>query len=79
MFSTQTSVINYEELCKLDALGLEDKPSGDHEAVYEEFKEQLTMSREGWYKTGVPLKGNHPPLRNNHTESLKRIKNLVQK
>ena len=29
MFLTQTSVIDYQELCKLDVLGLKDKPSGD--------------------------------------------------
>ena len=51
MFLTQTSAIDYEELCKLDFLGLKDKPSGDRETVYEEFKEQLTRSAEGWYET----------------------------
>ena len=48
MFSTQTSAIDYEELCKLDILGLKDNPSGVQETVYEESKEQLTKSPEGW-------------------------------
>ena len=48
MFSTQTSAIDYEELCKLDILGLKDNPSGAQETVYEESKEQLTKSPEGW-------------------------------
>ncbi|XP_066029903.1 uncharacterized protein [Pocillopora verrucosa] len=79
MLLTQTSAIDYEELCKLDVLGLKDNPSGDQETVYEEFKEQLTRSSEGWYETNLPWKGNHPPLSNNHTGSLKRLKNLVRK
>ena len=79
MLLTQTSAIDYEELCKLDVLGLKDNPSGDQETVYEEFKEQLTRSSEGWYETNLPWKGNHPPLPNNHTGSLKRLKNLVRK
>ena len=61
MLLTQTSAIDYEELCKLDVLGLKDNPSGDQETVYEEFKEQLTRSSEGWYETNLPWKGNHPP------------------
>ena len=67
MFLTQTSAIDYEELCKLDVLGLKDNPSGDQEIVYKEFKEQLTRSSEGWYELSLPWKGNHPPLPNNHT------------
>lgn len=50
MFLTQTSAIDYQKLCKLDVLGLRNKPSGDQETVYEEFKEQLTSSSEGWYE-----------------------------
>ena len=79
MFLTQTSAIDYQELCKLDVLGLEDKPSGDQETVYEEFKQQLTRSSEGWYETSLPWKGNHPPLPNNRTGSLKHLENLVRR
>ena len=38
MFLTQTSVADYEDLCRLDVLGLEDTPTGDQGAVYSEFK-----------------------------------------
>lgn len=44
LFLTQTSAIDYQELYKLDVLGLNDNPSGDQETVYEEFKGQLTRS-----------------------------------
>ena len=37
------------------------------------------MSSKGWYETSLPWKGNHPPLPNNYTGSLKRLKNLVRK
>ncbi len=29
-------------------------------SVYEEFKEQLVRSPEGWYETGLPWRANHP-------------------
>lgn len=62
MLLTQTSIVDYEELCKLDVLGLADTPTGDQSVVYEEFKEQLHRSEEEWCETGLPWKGNHPPL-----------------
>lgn len=76
---TQTSIVDYEELCKLDVLGLADTPTGDQSVVYEEFKEQLRRNEEGWYETGVPWKGNHPPLPNNKEGSLRRLASLVRK
>jgi len=44
MLLTQTSQSDYEELCKLDFLGLRDMADHDQTMVYEEFKEQLTRS-----------------------------------
>ena len=79
MLLTQTSIVDYEELCKLDVLGLADTPTGDQSVVYEEFREQLRRSEEGWYETGLPWKGNHPPLPNNKERSLRRLACLVRK
>ena len=79
MLLTQTSQRDYEELCRLDVLGLEDKPEHDQHEVYAEFREQLTRSEEGWYETGLPWKGNHPPLPNNYSGSLQRLSNLQRK
>ncbi|KAL9957559.1 hypothetical protein ACROYT_G039201, partial [Oculina patagonica] len=79
MLLTQTSKVDYEELCKLDVLGLADSPSGDQGVVYDEFKEQLRRNEEGWYETGLPWKGNHPPLPNNKEGSLRRLASLVRK
>lgn len=79
IFLTQTSAADYKALCRLDVLGLQDHPVGDQNLVLEEFKEQLTRNPEGWYKTGLLWKGNHPPLPNNKHGSLKRLENLVRK
>ena len=70
---------DYEKLCALDVLGLADSATGDQSAVYDEFKEQLVRSPEGWYETGLPWKGNCPPLPNNREGSLRRLKPLVRK
>ena len=79
-FLAVNSTVDYEHLCALDVLGLADTPSGDQEMVHEEFREQLTRDPvEGWYETGLPWKGNHPPLPNNRTGSLRRLQTQVQK
>lgn len=79
MFLTQASSCDYESLCRLDVLGLEDTNMGDQGIVHEEFKEQLKISPEGWYEVGLPWKGNHPPLLNNEAGSLKRLKELTKR
>ena len=79
MVLTQTAAADYEQLCKLDVLGIQDTAIVDQADVYEEFKEQLTRSAEGWYETGLPWKRNHPPLPNNNAGSLKRLENAVRK
>jgi uncharacterized protein YoxC len=75
----QTSSVDYENLCRLDVLGLKDTPPGSQENVYEEFQEQLTRSPEGWYQTGLPWKASHPPLRSNEVGSLKRLNSLTKR
>ena len=79
MLLTQTSQVEYEELCRLDVLGLEDTPRHDQSMVFSEFKEQLTRSPEGWYETTLPWKPNHPELPNNEYGSMKRLKSLTKK
>ena len=43
VYLTRSSSTDYEQLCCLDVLGLEDKPAGDQQAVYSEFQEQLVQ------------------------------------
>ena len=80
MFLTaQTFSTDYKKLCRLDVLGLEDSPTGDQGEVYKEFQKQLQRSPDGWYETTLPWKGNHPPLPNNKSGSLRRLDSLARK
>ena len=79
MLFAQTSQSNYEELYKLDVLGLRDITDHDQTKVYEEFKEQLMRSQEGWYETTLPWKANRSLPRTNKEGSLKRLNNLIKK
>ena len=79
MMLTQTTHVDYEELCGLDVLWLKDSLDEDQSFVFEEFKEQLTRSPEAWYETSLPWKPNHPFLPNNKQGSLKRLASLHRK
>ncbi len=79
MLLTQTSQKDYEDLCCLDVLGLADGPEHDQSLVYSEFKEQLTRSPAGWYETGLPWRGNHPPLLSNKSGSMQRLQSLERR
>lgn len=79
MLLCQTSHVDYEQLCRLDVLGLTDTPPNDQGDVYAEFKEQLTRDEEGWYETALPWRGDHPPLPSNKNGSLRRLTSLVRK
>ena len=76
---TQTSHVDYEELCRLHVLGLSDTSPDDQSSVYAEFKEQLVRHEEGWYETGLPWRGNHPVLPSNKDGSLRRLACLNRK
>mgnify|MGYP002803522331 CR=1 FL=1 len=75
----QTNQQDYEQLCRLDALGVADSPEHDRTDVYKEFREQLVRSDRGWYETGLPRKGNHPTLPSNKSGSLRQLNNLTRK
>ena len=52
MLFTKTSMHDYQKLCDLDVLGLQESPN-EEQSIYEDFKEQLRQSKEGWYETGL--------------------------
>ena len=52
---TQTSQVEYKQLCRLDVLGLEDSKEHDQNIVHAEFEEQLQRSAERWFETGLPI------------------------
>ena len=76
---TRSTSNDYEQLCSLDVLGLTYSPDDDQQAVYQEFKEQLERSPDGWYETGLPWKSNHPELPTNETGSRRRLQQLIRK
>ena len=76
---TQTSQSDYEGLCQLDVLVLRTHLYTIKKEVYAEFQEQLVRSKEGWYGTGLPWKGAHPPVPTNLNGSLRRLTNLQRK
>jgi hypothetical protein len=66
MLLTQTVHWDFENLCRLDVLGLADlMMENDQSVVYEYFKEQLLRDPEGWYEANLPWKANHPSLPTN--------------
>ena len=79
MFLTQTTSTDYDDLCRLDVLGLEDKPENDKGQVYAEFKQQWVSNNQGWYETSLPWQGNHPTLPTNEKGSISRLSSLVRK
>ena len=60
---TKTSLHDYENLCSLDCLGIEEKHEKNDEFVYVEFRKQLVRDSLGNYGTNLIWKENYPPLR----------------
>ena len=77
MLLTRTSQKDYEDLCRLDILGLADIAEHDQSAIYSELKEQLSRSPSGWYETGLPWRGNHAPLPSNEVGSMHRLEACI--
>ena len=78
LYLTRNSITDYENLCKLDVLGLEDVQEVD-DPVYDRFQKQLTRSSEGWYETGLLWKQEVNTLENNKAGSLGRLQKLIEK
>ena len=75
----RTTSEDYDRLCRMDVLGIEDSPPSDQQTVYEDFKDQLARSEEGWYETSLLWKVGHPLLPTNEKGSLGRLSTLQQK
>ena len=76
---TRSSHDDYMQLCSLDVLGVEDRPEGDQQSVYEEFKEQLVQREDGRYETSLPWKATHPALPTNEAVAKARINSLMRR
>ena len=79
LFLARSATEDYDRLCSWDVLGIEDSPAEYQSTVYEDFKEQLTRSKEGWYETGLLWKVGHPTLSTNEKGSLARLSALLKK
>ena len=55
---TQSTTLEYEQLCALDVLGLGNRNENDQKTVHYEFEDHLSRDQAGWYETTLPWKGN---------------------
>ena len=77
----KTSTDHYEDLYRLDVLGVTDSVTdsvSDEGTVHQEFKEQLRKDKNGWYETGLIWKDNCSTLASNKSGSLLRLRNLLR-
>ena len=73
----KTSTDDYENLYRLDVLGVTDSLI-DEGTVHQEFKEQLRTNKNGWYETGLIWKDNCSTLASNKSGNLGRLWNLLR-
>ena len=69
---------DYQRLCDLDVLDIQEPVDGE-QSVYENFKEQLRQSEDGWYETGLFWKPEAGELPSNERRSRARLTKLVQR
>ena len=70
---TKKSLHEYENLCSLDCLGIEQKYKKNNEFVYGEFRKQLGRDSFANYEINLIWKEDYPPLRSNEVKSLGKI------
>ena len=68
----------FKYLCYLDVLGIEENHSLKDTEILDRLKKQLKQSDQGWYKTGLIWKTDHPVVTNNKNNSLGRLNNLLR-
>ena len=78
-FFAISSIVDYEKLCSLDALGLKGSDDENQSSIFEEFKDQQERKPEGFYETGLMWKSGETELPDNRMGSLARLGKLVQK
>ena len=71
MFFAKGTLADYDRLCSLDVLGLEDHRQGGDNSIYNEFREQLKQDSKGHYETGHLSKVNCPYIQDNKSGSLR--------
>ena len=71
---TRTSASDFNRLCDIDVLGVEENHLSHDENVYKKFKQQLERNEGGWYEAGLVWTENKVPLNNNKSGSLGHLK-----
>ena len=69
----------YRELYSWDVLGLQDDAEHSQETVYDEFKENITRTKEGRFQVKLPWIPNHPELKSNEQPARRRFQNTMRK
>ena len=69
----------YRELYSWDVLGLQDGAEHSQETVYDEFKENITRTKEGRFQVKLPWIPNHPKLTSNEQPARRRLQNTLRK
>ena len=70
---------DFDRLCDIDVLGVEENHLSHDENVYKKFKQQLARNEWGWYETGLVWAENKVPLNNNKSGSLGLLKSLLKR
>ena len=76
---TRNLVSDFDLLCDIDVLGVEENHLSHDENVYKNFKQQLERNERGWYETGLVWTQNKVPLNNNKSGSMERLKSLLKR
>ena len=77
MLFFKTSLHDYERLCSLDCLSIEERQD-DSNYAYERFQKQSGREPGDFYEPNLTWKDNHPALKNNKSNSLGRLSSLVK-
>ena len=78
MFAKDTSS-DYERLCSLDVLGIEDRGQDDQLQVYQDFKENIVKQEDGRYEVHVPWIPGRKLSGTNEQASRGRLANVERK
>ena len=76
---TKTSLHDYEKLCSLDCLCIEEKHDKNNEFAYQEFRKQLGRGSVGNYETNLIWTENHFPLLSDGANGLGGFHSLTKK
>ena len=70
---------DFNHLCDIDVLGVEENHLSHGENVYKKFKQQPERNGRGWYETGPIWTENKVPLNNNKSGILGRLKSHLKR